>query len=355
MGDPKNNKRVWSDVEKEILVSLRDRANMDFLEISAIMGRNQITCQKRYNEYRASVYKSAKFLTPSRMPSCGTPMTITGNALVLTDTEFPYQHVDFINHCVDLAHSVGVKTCIVGGDFVHFGNLSSFSRAFAPTRSKSIPEELEPLLDAMSEYVTHLKSNSEREVALEIIEKIEAIEYAKEDIGNVSVELDMARRGIKELVECFDKTHVIVGNHDDRLARQFYQGAIEVQEYVKLLEIPENCEVSPFYYCCLNSSGQFYQIEHPTNSTKYSARRLAGKFARHILAGHSHQYSDSFDPSGKYWAIEIGCCSDETKMPYATMRHNAQDAHKLGAVLVLDGYPYHLNESTQWDRMKKLI
>jgi len=70
--------------------------------------------------------------------------------------------------------------------------------------------------------------------------------------------------------------------------------------------------------------------------------------------GHSHKMFFDFDTSGKYYSIQMGHCVDETRLSYVGQRDAKRDSHKLGAVIVRDGYPYLLHEQTPWERMKQL-
>jgi len=350
----RNGKNLWTELEADILINMRE-AGLDFDIISDTLKRTKESCRRRYYYYKEGEYPYTKFIKGHAMQDCGEPIKATGNALIMSDTEFPYQHNEFINKCVDLAVHWGIDTCIIGGDFVHFGNLSTFSRGFLPSKQNKLPQAMEVIVDALTEHIQSLKSNKEKEEGLAILDSIEEIGYGdEEDRNNLSIELEHARKGIAQLVDPFANFHIILGNHDARYARTFTQAGTEIQELKTILKLPEKCEMSSFYFGFLTSNGEVFQIEHPTNSTKFSARRLAGKYQKHVLMGHNHQYVDTFDPSGKYWAIEMGCCSDENKMPYSALRHSAVDQHALGAVIVRDGYPWHLGENTPWAQMKKM-
>lgn len=56
--------------------------------------------------------------------------------------------------------------------------------------------------------------------------------------------------------------------------------------------------------------------------------------------------------SGKFYAVHMGHCVDETRLPYAAQRHTIGDAHKLGAVIVRDGFMWLLSEHVDWKRLK---
>jgi hypothetical protein len=344
----------WSELEKTILLNLHEEAGLDLETCAKILGRPYESIKSQFFHLRRDKYEYKKFLRENKFSSLGEPMKYIGDALVMSDTEFPYQNSDFINRCVDLTLSVGVTTCIIGGDLVHFGNLSPFSTGFLATKTGKLPESVEPILEKLHDYIMGL-SQQERESGMEIAALFDEIGVGEENTTDLSTELHEARKKLAELIAAFDTFKIIIGNHDARYAKTMPNGT-EIEEFKHILSIPEDCETSPFYFGYLVSGGEEFQIEHPNNSTKFSARKLASKYHKHILMGHNHQYNDTFDPSGRYWAIEMGHCADETRMPYAYMRHNGNsDEHKLGAVLVKNGYPWHLNELSPWDSLKKML
>lgn len=347
--------RSWLPIEIDVLLGL-NAMHMSQASIAKILNRTNGSIRYRLYELKRDEKDTPKrFIQESAFVSCGEPLNVTGDALVISDTEFPYQHADFMNRCIELALAWGIKNCIVGGDFVHFGNLSRFPPSFAPDRLGLYPSDFESIRDEISDFVLHMKNGSNRERGIEILDKIDEITCGIENREDLSIELQETRKGAAELESAFENLFIVLGNHDNRLARTLPSAGVEISELKTLLKLQEKTTMTPFFFCTLESGSEEFLIEHPVNTAKYSARRLASKFQKHVLMGHNHQYSDSFDPSGTYWAIEIGCSSDENKMPYAAMRHNASDQHSLGAVIVRDGYPYHLNVLTQWERMKKIV
>lgn len=92
-------------------------------------------------------------------------------------------------------------------------------------------------------------------------------------------------------------------------------------------------------------------IEHPNSAAKNAATKLAAIYQCHILMAHSHRWSIERDPSGHFWAIQMGCVVDERRLPYASQRHNTKEAHRLGAVIVREGYPFLLGEDTPFSHM----
>ena len=69
------------------------------------------------------------------------------------------------------------------------------------------------------------------------------------------------------------------------------------------------------------------------------------------MMGHSHRLSLAWDISGRYYAIHMGHCVDEMRLPYASQRSSTQPAHLAGAVIVRDGVPWLLHERIDWKRL----
>ncbi len=112
--------------------------------------------------------------------------------------------------------------------------------------------------------------------------------------------------------------------------------------------------IGPYYFSYLKSGGQDFRIEHPKSAAKSAATTLAAKYQCHILMAHSHYLSSSFDVSGNYWAIQMGHCVDEQRLPYAAQRSTTAPAHSLGAVIVRDGHPWLLHHKTDWEKLAKI-
>lgn len=65
-------------------------------------------------------------MPPSQMPKYDEPLTIEGDALILSDVEAPFQHSDFINRALELAFAWGVQNLILAGDMLHYDSLSAW-------------------------------------------------------------------------------------------------------------------------------------------------------------------------------------------------------------------------------------
>uniref|UniRef100_A0A6H1ZB55 Calcineurin-like phosphoesterase domain-containing protein n=1 Tax=viral metagenome TaxID=1070528 RepID=A0A6H1ZB55_9ZZZZ len=281
----------------------------------------------------------------SNYPVYDKPLEMEGDAIVLGDLEFPYHHAEFLNRCLHLAETWGIKQAILAGDVLHFDSLSSFNPNWKKPASNGLTETAERKL---MDIAATLPKNKQQAMIDAIVELGQA-----EESDGVSSELDIARRALKALAVQFDRIDYVIGNHDSRLLNTL-QTALDPEELLRLLTTDRRWRIAPFYYSILHSGGNTFQIEHPRNTAKYSAWKLVAKFGCSIIMAHNHHLNFTFDLSGRYYAIECGVCCDESRMPYVAQRHNISPQHILGAVIVRNGYPHLLHKYTQWSEMEKM-
>lgn len=284
----------------------------------------------------------------SPYPIYNKPLEMSGDAVVMSDIEFPFHHSDFVNRVLELANAWGIKKAILAGDVLHFDSLSGWEPNWIEGDDGGIlAEAIERLQDVASSF------RMKERVAL--LEAISGIGEKPVDDG-VSTELAVARDALRRLSQEFTEIDFVIGNHEGRLLRAL-ECAISPKELLRLLDLQNDkrWRIAPYYFSFLYSGDQKYIIEHPKNSGKFSAHKLASKHQAHILMGHNHQFSDSFDVSGKFRAIEIGHCVDELRLPYAAQRHNTSPSHIMGACIVRNGYAWPLHKFTDWQTMKKLV
>jgi hypothetical protein len=169
--------------------------------------------------------------------------------------------------------------------------------------------------------------------------------------------LKEAGKVLARLAEQFDNIDWVLGNHEGRTLRVF-ETALTPNILLDLVHIPDGqrpkWRIAPYYYSILYSRESKYIVEHPKNAAKFSASKLASKYLANIIMGHSHHLNFTYDPSGKYYAIECGTCVDENRLAYVSQRHNISPAHCLGAVIVKDGYPHLLNKNTPWELLRRI-
>ena len=286
-------------------------------------------------------------ITASPYPKYDEPLVIEGDALILPDAEFPFHNSEFLNRVLDLSQAWNIRQCIVAGDLLHFDSISAWEANWINEGKGGLSETDErKFLDfAMSLPEKHQEN---------LIDLITGIGQKQEDGGpSVSQELKVARRSVKVLSELFDNIDFVLGNHDGRILRALASSMFP-SEVLRLVEAGDKWRVAPYYFSILNSNGEKYQIEHPKNATKSSPYKLASKYQCHILQAHAHRWGMDTDISGKFYAIHMGCIVDESRLPYSAQRHYTGDAHRLGAVIVRDGYPTLLEPNLPWERFRRM-
>ena len=343
----KKLKPQWSEEEVDLLVKSYSHHESDDFKweiISKEVGRSANACRGKFKE--SGIRLSAR-LRKSPYPKYDEPLVMEGDALIIPDPEFPFHHAEFINRILDLAQAWGITQCIIGGDMLHFDSLSSWNPSWTnPNGHGGLDEKQEA---AFVEFAKGL-GKRQQEAAFGLLETIG--ERPEDGDPNVSEELRVARKAVKALAECFSNVDVVLGNHEGRLLNQL-KSPLFPTEITRLVDM-QSWRIAPFYFQYLISGGEKYHVEHPKNYGKFSASKLCSKYLVNVLMGHSHHLSYTFDPSGKFYAIEMGCCADERRLPYASQRHNTTPSHALGAVIVRDGAPWLLHEKTDWKRMESM-
>ena len=291
--------------------------------------------------------KNSQPLMPaSNYPIYDKPLEMEGDALVLPDLEIPFHHAEFINQVLDLAQAWGLEQCILAGDAVHFDCFSGWEPNWIDPRAGGLSEKVENELmsvamDLPSKYQGRL------------MEKIVELGGIVDDSG-ISSEMRAIRKTIKVLAGMFKKIQYILGNHEGRLLRTI-NGAMEPNEIFTWLELNQPCwEIAPYYFSILHTPVGDFRISHPKNAAKSSHIKGADKYDCNFAMCHSHKWYFDRSTNGKHWAIQMGCCVDERRLPYASQRDNSGDVHALGALIIRNGYPYLLSIDTDWEAMKRM-
>lgn len=338
--------RPWTLEEDEILIKGIDNG-LTQREIALELNRSYESTRHRkrhLDTYKGDLYHFKE----SPYPVYDDPLVMEGNALVLPDLEMPFHDYEFLNKCLDLAQAWNVRQCIVAGDLLHFDSIASWEPnwiAEGQVNGLSEKDEMKLLEFANSLPEKH---------RVNLIDLVVSIGDKTEDGDpNISQELRVVRKGVKILSEIFDLIHFIIGNHDGRLIRALGSPMFP-SEILRLVEAGDKWMIKPYYYSILMSNDEKFQIEHPRSAAKNSAYKLASKYQCHVLMAHSHRWSIDLDPSGKYYAIHMGCVVDENRLPYAAQRHSTADAHRLGACIVRDGYPFLLNDKSPWEILMRM-
>ena len=329
---------------KREIVRLKDIVGMSFSEVGKELNIATGTAKTHY--YLVKGQATAK-IPESPYPRYDQPPTIQGDALILPDAEIPFHHADFINRVLDISEAWNIRQMISAGDLLHFDSLSGWEPNWAQPPNGGLSEKDEQrLMDA----AMRLPKNHQGR----FMELIADIGGQVEDGGGFSGEMHHARHVLNCLDDLFDSFVWVLGNHEGRLLRAI-NSPVQPTELLNLMKLEEGkWQIAPYYYCLLETSKGTFRITHPKSAANGAARGLASQYFQHIVMGHSHKMFFDFDASGKYYAMQIGHCVDEMRLAYAAQRDAKRDSHKLGAVIVRDGYPYLLHEGLDWERMKRL-
>ena len=291
--------------------------------------------------------KNAQPLMPaSNYPVYDKPLEMDGDALILPDLEIPFHHAEFINQVLDLAQVWGIEQCILAGDAVHFDCFSGWEPNWTNPLQGGISVSAEEKLKSVA---MDLPAKYQDRV-MEAIVDIGGIDEAP----GITSEMKAIRKTIKVLADIFKLIQVILGNHEGRMLRTI-NGPMIPGEIFKWLELDQPCwEIAPYYYSILHTPKDDFRISHPKSASKNAHIKGADKYDCNFAMCHSHKWAFNTSTNGKHWAIQMGCCVDERRLPYASQRDNSADVHKLGALIIRNGYPYLLSEETDWEAMKRM-
>lgn len=345
------NKKTWTEQEVTYLIEQsKKRPNyISYLQwelrIAKELKRTIASVRTKAQELRRMGEIEREYITASPYPVYREPLVMTGDAVVLPDIEFPFHAAEFMNNVLGLAEAWGIRQCILAGDVLHLDSLSTFDKNFTDGESGGLTEEAERTLLEQAQKLP----DKYREALIGTIADI----GRKEQADGLSTELEVARRELRRLSDLFDTIHYVIGNHEGRALRAL-QNALDPQILLRLTEAGDKFKIAAYYFSYLDTPRGRYQIEHPKGAAEGTAQQLAAKFHAHVIMGHSHLLDFSWDVSGMYYAIHAGHCVDEARLPYASQRHTTRRAHKNGAVIVRDGFPWLLHDDVDWERLKEM-
>lgn len=327
-----SDRHAWTPEEDRVFTAM-SLAGASQAIIAKTLGLTQ-------DQVRWHIRKETRAVEESPFAIHNNPLVMQGDAVVLPDVELPFHHADFLNKVLDLAARWNIRQCIAAGDLLHLASLSAWGSSWMEPSGGIDPKTETSLID----FATTLSAKKKEEL-LELVMKL-----AKADEpSNFSEEMREVRKAVSVISEQFDEIHLVLGNHESRYLRALDVPMSPDEILVGISADKEKWKTSPYYYSILETDAGPFQIEHPKSAAKNAAYKLASIHQKHVLMAHSHRWLLEKDPSGKFWAIQMGCIVDETRLPYASQRHNLADTHKLGAVIVRNGYPFLLGEETPFD------
>lgn len=294
--------------------------------------------------YYLTVGQASGPVRESRFVAYNDPPEIEGDTLVIPDAEIPFHHADFINRVLDLADAWGIDQMVAAGDLLHMDSLSGWEPSWSAQSSHLSDKAEKKLMD-----FAHTLPTKKQADMIELI-----VETSGLHGRHYSTEMSEARHTLKSLNDLFERIVYVLGNHEGRFLRTI-NSPTEPSELLHMMQLDSGrWVIAPYYYCIVRSGGRIFRITHPKTAANNAARALASQYLMDVLMGHSHKMMWQWDPSGTFYAIHMGHCVDEERLAYASQRDAKRAFHKLGAVIIRDGYPHLLHPESPWEDLKRL-
>jgi Icc-related predicted phosphoesterase len=237
--------------------------------------------------------------------SLGTPMYLTGSAIVLGDVHCPFTDWTYSHLVTKIAkHLPEPRQLVIAGDLFN--------------------------LDIFSDYAKLVSGPGWHE------------------------EKEAARAIVQEWVSEFDHVYFLAGNHDRRVSRRT-DGELDIRDLVDFLSVSAaKFTPSLFGYCALESNGTIWRITH---AKQYSVNRLtvagelALKFQSNVITFHEHHQAIGWDRFGRYCIINGGSLVRQDEMAYAVLDDTKYPNWNTGFVMIRDGYPTLFGKPpiTRWE------
>ena len=270
-------------------------------EISTFTDRSVTIPAVRQKRQSMGVAKPmVRFKQSSRQRFDGYIRVTTDNILVISDLHIQFHDPEWLGAVVNFAVRKGIKILIIAGDLIDFEGLSPFPR---PTRGND----------------TEQPSNA--------------------------TELQCVQDILKQLVLIFDEVIILLGNHEERLARKL--GDMTTSILGTLFGINGTCaRISEYHFCVVETSDeQLWRITHPHNASSLSVRvasKLADKYGQNIVVAHGHDWGVTTSASGHYVAA-CGVIADPSKIEYVSTKDSTYPFMQQGAWALVDGAPIILH------------
>lgn len=130
-------KQNWTkeDIDKAIALKLKGLSDY---QIADKMHRSFGSVNTKLARLKLEGKVKSSVVPESTMPLWNKPLKSEGDAVILTDVEAPFQHSEFINKVLDLADSWNVSTLHLGGDLLHYDNLSAWGSEWVQDKEEML-------------------------------------------------------------------------------------------------------------------------------------------------------------------------------------------------------------------------
>lgn len=235
-------------------------------------------------------------IDPSYMVELDSPLTLTGDIGITADFHIPLYDPDYVNTMIKTFRDAGIKTLVVGGDFLNMDELSRFED--------------------------------------------------KQASAGLEFEIGEAVKVMDVLTQSFDRIIYMWGNHDARLHKALGL-KLQFKHAMKLIFNELDKEgLSQIEFTNLDhvwheneETGERWYICHPANYTRVpltTARILSAKLDAHVITAHSHHCAIGYAIDGEHVVAEIGGLFDKTKTNYL-QRTTTFPTWTQGFAMLVDG------------------
>lgn len=292
------------------------------------------------------------YIRSSNLPFVAGGMQIEEDkVLILGDVEAPFHNAQWINKCVHLALLWGIEAVIFNGDLLHFESLSPFGRDWDGHGNKAT-EGMSPEAAETLQKFADDKSARTQNAAAEFINDQGVRGQA---IENPTDEIRRANKLITDFSKVFRRAYWIMGNHEYRWVR----GIEYANHPVDLMHVLGNHDWITMSHghrwAELYSGGVKWRITHPGATSVTAAmvaRELCSIHLSNVVQSHNHLWGEMQDRSGKFQAVEIGCCVDFDRLRYASFTDTRRPKMTPGAAIIDNGKCTLLHPTwTNWERL----
>jgi hypothetical protein len=224
----------------------------------------------------------------SPLAKCGDHIHLHADrCLVICDLHCPAHDSGLLFSACKMAQKNGIKSVILGGDFLDMSSLSSYTQTGDRRRLMDDVELLRKILDIMRS------------------------QFSLEPV-------------------------CILGNHEQRWNR-IMGPDVSADEFLRLAFA--DVQVSRYEWCNLTSGGQEWHVDHGTGGSNpvLHGNRLAARLHKNIVLGHHHKIHETRDYSGRYQILASGACCDPRRVRYVSERIQAS-AWVQGVTVIQDGF-----------------
>lgn len=219
----------------------------------------------------------------------GTPMTLTGDWIVIGDVHVPCTDYPFAQLVLRVAQRYGIRNLLIAGDMFNQDVFGAYADVVIPP---SWADELKA-----AQYLFH------------------------------------------EWVEAFDSIAVLMGNHDRRL-QKWTNAELGASEIFGMVNSSDKITVSNYGYCTVLSADEKWRVTHPRGYSRVRlslANEIAEHHDCHIISFHEHHTAMSYDTYGRHIIINAGTLANPENFAYAVLDDSRSPAMTNSFAMIRNG------------------